>query len=39
MMANDLQQRLFKFSVEVIKEVRNLPNDKEYKVMAYQLLK
>ena len=38
-MANELQLRLFKFSVDVIKEVRNLPESKEYKVIAYQLLK
>lgn len=38
-MINDLQLRLFEFSVSVIKNVRNLPNTKEYKVIAYQLLK
>ena len=38
-MENDLQKRLFRFSVEVIKEVRNLPNSKEYQVISYQLLK
>jgi four helix bundle protein len=38
-MANELQQRLFKFSVDVIREVRNLPDSKEYKVISYQLLK
>lgn len=38
-MENDLQKRLFKFSVEVIKEVRNFPEAKEYQVISYQLLK
>ncbi|OGS71000.1 MAG: four helix bundle protein [Flavobacteria bacterium RIFCSPLOWO2_12_FULL_35_11] len=38
-MENDLQKRLFRFSVSVIKEVRNLPNSKEYQVISYQLLK
>ena len=38
-MENDLQKRLFRFSVDVIKEVRNLPNTKEYQIISYQLLK
>ncbi len=38
-MENDLQKRLFRFSVDIIKEVRNLPNSKEYQVISYQLLK
>jgi len=38
-MRNELQQRLFKFSLEVIKEVRNLPVSTEFKVVSYQLLK
>jgi len=38
-MKNDLQKRLFRFSVDVIKEVRNLPNSKEYQMISYQLLK
>ncbi len=38
-MKNDLQIRLFRFSVDVIREVRNLPNSKEYQVISYQLLK
>ncbi len=38
-MNNDLQKRLFSFSVDVIKEVRNLPNTQEYKVISYQILK
>ena len=38
-MENDLQKRLFRFSVNIIKEVRNLPNSKEYQVISYQLLK
>lgn len=32
-MKNDLQIRLFRFSVDVIREVRNLPNSKEYQVI------
>ena len=39
MMENDLQKRLFKFSVAIIKEVRNFPEAKEYQVISYQLLK
>lgn len=39
MMENELQKRLFKFLVIVIKEVRNFPKAKEYKVISYQLLK
>jgi four helix bundle protein len=38
-MINELQGRLFKFSVEVIKEVRNLPTTIEFKVISYQILK
>ena len=38
-METDLQSRLFKFSVDMIKGVRNLPNSKEYKVISYQVLK
>ncbi|WP_461642386.1 four helix bundle protein [Labilibaculum euxinus] len=38
-MENDLQRRLFQFSVDVIKGVRNLPNSKEYQVISYQVLK
>ena len=38
-MKNDLQKRLFKFSVEIIKKVRNLPTSTEYKIISYQLLK
>jgi len=38
-MDNDLQGRLFQFSVDIIKEVRNLPNSREYQVISYQLLK
>ncbi|WP_372644541.1 four helix bundle protein [Ancylomarina sp.] len=36
---NDLQGRLFRFSVDTIKGVRNLPNSREYQVISYQLLK
>ncbi len=39
MMENELQKRLFKFLVIVIKEVRNFPKAKQYKVISYQLLK
>ena len=38
-MKNDLQRRLFQFSVDVIKEGRNFPNSKEYQVISYQILK
>ncbi|MUP39017.1 four helix bundle protein [Labilibaculum euxinus] len=38
-MENDLQKRLFQFSIDIIKEVRNLPNSKEYQVISYQILK
>ncbi|WP_461629869.1 four helix bundle protein [Labilibaculum euxinus] len=38
-MENNLQKRLFKFSIDIIKEVRNLPNSKEYQVISYQILK
>ncbi|WP_206734531.1 four helix bundle protein [Ancylomarina salipaludis] len=38
-MENNLQERLFRFSVDIIKEVRNLPNSREYQVISYQLLK
>lgn len=36
---NDLQKRLFEFSVKVIKLVRQLPKGKEYDVISYQLIK
>ncbi|CEN43450.1 conserved hypothetical protein [Capnocytophaga canis] len=38
-MANELEDRLFNFSIRVINGVRKLPNEKEYKVIAYQLIK
>ena len=38
-MENDLQGRLFQFSVDTIKEVRNLPKSREYQVISYQLLR
>ena len=38
-MENNLQKRLFQFSVNIIKEVRNFPNSKEYQVISYQILK
>jgi len=36
---NDLQVRLFEFTVKVIKLVRQLPKGKEYDVISYQLIK
>lgn len=36
---NQLQNRLFHFSVNIIKNVRNLPVSKEYNVIAFQILK
>jgi len=36
---NDLQERLFKFAVQVIKLIRLLPGSKEYDVISYQLIK
>ena len=36
---NDLSKRLFTFSVRTIKYLRTLPNEPEYKVIRYQLIK
>ena len=36
---NDLSRRLFDFSVRVIKLLRKLPNNHEYRVIRYQLIK
>jgi len=36
---SDLQERLFKFAVQVIKLIRLLPRSKEYDVISYQLIK
>jgi len=36
---NELQERLFKFAVNVIKLIRLLPKSKEYDVISYQLVK
>ena len=36
---NDLNERLFKFAVRVIKYLRTLPNTSEYSVIRYQLTK
>jgi len=36
---SDLSKRLFEFAVRVIKFLRTLPNDLEYKVIKYQLIK
>jgi len=38
-MENDLQRRLFQFSIDIIKGVRNFPNSREYQVISYQILK
>ena len=38
-MVNDLQKRIFQFSIDIILKVRNLPNSKEYQVISYQILK
>ena len=38
-MGNDLENRLFIFSVNTIKFIRKLPNTAEYKVIKYQLAK
>ena len=35
---NNLQQRLFNFSVHIIQSVRLLPNGKEYEVISRQVL-
>jgi len=36
---NDLQKRLFRFSVEVIRSVRKLPKGLEYVVISRQLIR
>ncbi len=36
---NDLEERLFNFAVRVIKFIRLLPDNTEYKVIKYQLTK
>ena len=36
---NDLSKRLFGFAVKVIKYLRTLPKNAEYKVIHYQLVK
>ena len=36
---NDLSKRLFEFAIRVIGFLRTLPNDAEYKVIKYQLIK
>ena len=35
----DLAERLFEFSVNVIKAIRTLPYSEEYKIIRYQLIK
>jgi four helix bundle protein len=37
--SNDLSKRLFEFAIGVIGFLRTLPNDAEYKVIKYQLIK
>lgn len=39
MKQNELQSRLFSFSVDTIKQVRLFPNSREYQVISYQILK
>ncbi len=39
MEANDLQNRLFRFSVDVIRRVRKLPKGVEYVVISRQLIR
>jgi len=36
---NGLEMRLFEFAVRSIKFLRKLPNDPEFKVIRYQLIK
>jgi len=36
---NDLQKRLFRFAVDVIKAVRKLPKGSEYLIISRQLIK
>ena len=36
---NELSKRLFEFAVKVIKFMRVLPNDPEYKIIKNQLIK
>ena len=36
---NELQQRLFQFSVKIILLIRKLPKTKEYDIISYQLIK
>ena len=36
---NDLSKRLFYFAIRVIKFIRSFPEDPEYKVIKYQLIK
>jgi len=39
MEANDLQKRLFKFAIDVIKAVRKLPKGADYLIISRQLVK
>ena len=38
-MTGDLHERLFNFAINVIKYLRTLPEDPEFKVIRYQLIK
>ena len=38
-MRNDLQERLFNFTVNVLKYMKNFPNQPELNVIKYQLVK
>ncbi len=39
MAENELQHRLLKFAIDVIKEVRSLPRNIEYKIICNQVIK
>ncbi|UBM63663.1 four helix bundle protein [Candidatus Sulfidibacterium hydrothermale] len=36
---NNLSQRLFEFSIQIISLVREFPKGKEYDIISYQLIK
>lgn len=38
-MANELEERLFNFSINIIKNIRKLPNEKEYRIISHQLIR
>lgn len=35
----DLSERLLRFSIDIIKYLRSLPNEPEYKIIKYQLIR